>query len=357
MAAIDKRVLPPSQRRFRPVDESSLGFGNIYSDHMFCLDYHDGAWRRPRIEPFGFLSLSPAAMCLHYGQEVFEGMKCYRQTSGALALFRPRDNFERLNLSARRVCIPPLDEELCLAALRELILTDQEWVPRGRGTSLYIRPFIIATEPHLGVRPSDEYLFIIITGPVGAYYAAGFAPIKIYVEPHYTRTAHGGLGEIKTGGNYAASLLAAEEAGRQGFSQILWLDPKDHKYVEEVGSMNMFFVIDDEVITPPLSGTILAGVTRDSVLTLARGWGLKATERLLSIDEILEAGRSGRLKEAFGTGTACVISPVGWLSYKGQEVKVGEGGIGGLTQRLYDEILGLQYGDRPDSYDWVTLIK
>jgi len=357
MEAIVKRVLPPAKRRSRPADESALGFGDIYSDHMFRLDYHNGAWRDPRIEPFGPLLLSPAAMCLHYAQEIFEGLKCYRQSSGALALFRPRDNFARLNRSARRVCIPPLDEELCLAALKELIKVDQDWVPRGRGTSLYIRPFVIAVEPHLGVRPASEYFFLIITGPVGAYYAAGFSPINIYVEPYYSRAALGGLGEIKTGGNYAASILAAEEAHRQGFSQILWLDPKEHKYIEEVGSMNMFFVIDDEVITPPLSGTILAGITRDSVLTLARDWGFKTAERPLSIDELLAAGRNGRLKEAFGTGTACVISPVGRLRYREDEVTVGVGGIGPLTQRLYDEILGLQVGDRPDPYNWVTLLQ
>ena len=354
---IDKRVLPPVQRRLRPVDESALTFGDVFSDHMFRLDYHDGAWRRPRIEPFGPLALSPAAMCLHYGQAIFEGMKCFRQDSGSLALFRPQANFARLNVSARRVCIPPVDEALCLAALKELLLIDQDWAPRSQGASLYIRPFIIATEPRLGVSPASEYIFLIITGPVGPYYPEGFSPINIYVEPHYSRAAQGGLGEVKTAGNYAASLLAAEEARQKGFSQILWLDPARHKFVEEVGSMNMFFVLDDEVVTPPLSGTILAGITRDTVLTLTHGWGLKTAERPLDIDELLEAGRNGRLKEAFGTGTACVISPVGGLSYKGRDIQVGAGGIGPLTRRLYDEILGLQYGQRPDPHNWVTLIQ
>ena len=357
MDTIAKRILLSAQRRFRPTDESSLGFGDIFSDHMFRLDYYDGAWRQPRIEPFAPLSLSPAAMCLHYGQAIFEGLKCFRQSSGTLALFRPQDNFARLNRSARRVCIPPVDENLCLAALGELLLIDQDWVPRSQGASLYIRPFIIASEPHMGVRPANEYIFFIITGPVGPYYPEGFSPIKIYVEPVYSRAARGGLGEVKTAGNYAASLLATEEAHRQGFSQILWLDPGQQKFVEEVGSMNMFFVLGDEVVTPPLSGTILAGITRDSVLTLVRDWGLKAAERPLDIDELLEAGRSGRLKEAFGTGTACVISPVGGLSYMGQDIQVSDGGIGPLTRRLYDEIQGLQYGNRPDPYNWVTLIK
>ena len=356
MQPLAKRILPPVHRRFRPPDENALGFGDIYSDHMFRMDYHDGAWRDPRIEPLAPLSLSPAAMCLHYGQEIFEGLKCFRRSDGALALFRPQANFARFNRSARRLCIPSMDEALSLAALRELLLIDQDWVPRSRGASLYIRPFVIATEPHLGVRPATDYIFLIITGPVGAYYATGFAPIKIYVEPKFSRAAQGGLGEVKTAGNYAASLLAAEEAHNLGFSQILWLDPNEHKYIEEVGSMNMFFVIDDELITPPLSGTILPGITRDSVLTLTRDWGLKVAERPLSIDELIAAGHSGRLKEAFGSGTACVISPVGRFSYEGREVTVGGGGIGPLTRRLYDEMLGLQYGDRPDPHNWVTLV-
>ena len=321
------------------------------------MDYYDGAWRAPRIEPFGPLSLSPAAMCLHYGQEIFEGLKCFRRDDGALALFRPQANFARFNHSARRLCIPPLEEDLCLAALKELLLVDQDWVPRVRGASLYIRPFVIASEPHLGVRPASDYIFLIITGPVGAYYAAGFAPIGIYVEPKFSRAAQGGLGEIKTAANYAASLLADEEAHKLGFSQVLWLDPGEHKYIEEVGSMNMFFVLDDEVLTPPLSGTILPGITRDSVLTLTRDWGFKTAERPLSIDELIEASRGGRLKEAFGAGTACVISPVGRFSYQGREMLVGDGGIGPLTQRLYDEILGLQYGRRPDPHQWVTLVQ
>ena len=357
METITKQILAPEQRRPRPVDESALGFGDVFSDHLFRLDYLDGAWRNPRIEPYAPLALSPAAMCLHYGQEIFEGLKCYRRSDGALTLFRHRDNFGRFNRAAKRLCIPTVDQDLALAGLRELLLIDEAWVPGRQGASLYIRPFIIASEPHLGVRPAREYIFLIITGPVGPYYSTGFAPIKIYVEPKYSRAAMGGLGEVKTASNYAASLLAAEEAHKRGFSQILWLDSKEHKYIEEVGSMNMFFVIDDEVITPPLSGTILSGITRDSVLTLARDWDLKAAERPLSIEELLEASRHGRLKEAFGTGTACVISPVGQFSYQGQEIQVGDGGIGPLTRRLYDELLGLQYGDRPDPHNWVTLIQ
>ncbi|MDR2947138.1 MAG: branched-chain amino acid aminotransferase [Candidatus Adiutrix sp.] len=355
MENLEKRILPQSQRRFLPPDENRLGFGDISSDHMFVMDYYDGRWQRPRIEPFAPLAISPAAMGLHYGQLMFEGLKCYRRQDGQLALFRPRDNFKRMSRSAEMLCIPQFDQELALSALKELLLVDQNWVPTSAGTSLYIRPFVVATEPHLGVRPAREYMFLIITGPVGAYYAEGFAPIKIYVEPEASRVAPGGLGEVKAASNYAASLHAAEEASKKGYSQLLWLDPSEHKYVEEVGSMNMFFIIDDEVITSPLAGTILPGVTRDSVLTLARTWG-KVSERALSIDEITQAADNGRLQEAFGSGTAAVISPVGTLNYKGKDYKVGDGGIGSLTQRLYDEIVGIQYGSRPDPYGWITLV-
>lgn len=356
MELISKRILSSEHRQFRPVDERGLGFGNINSDHLFRLDYYAEAWRNPRIEPFAPLILSPSAMCLHYGQEIFEGLKCFRRDDGALALFRPRANFARFTRSAQRLCIPPAPEELSLAALNELILIDQEWVPRTRGASLYIRPFIIATEPHLGVRPAAEYVYLIITGPVGAYYAEGFAPISIYVESRYSRAAAGGLGEVKTAANYAASIYAAEEAHRKGFSQILWLDASKHQYIEEVGSMNIFFIFDDEVVTSPLSGTILPGITRDTVLTLTREWGLRVSERVLSIDELLAAGQSGRLQEAFGAGTACVISPVGRFHFAGRDLIVNGGGIGPLTQRLYDEIIGIQYGSRPDPYNWVTLV-
>lgn len=353
---LTKRILPQSQRRFPPIDESSLGFGDIFSDHMFKMDYYDGRWQAPRLEPFAPLSISPAAMGFHYAQLIFEGLKCYRRQDGRLALFRPRDNFARLANSARRLCIPDFDQTLVLKALRELLIVDQNWVPSSPGTSLYIRPFIVATEPHLGVRPAHDYLLMIITGPVGPYYPEGFAPIKIYVEPQYSRAAPGGLGHVKAAANYGASLYATEEAHRQGFTQLLWLDSCEHKYVEEVGSMNMFFVIDEEIVTSPVGGTVLPGITRDSVIALARDWGLTVTERPLSIDEIIEARKNNRLNEAFGAGTAAVISPVGQLRYNGEDHIVANGGIGPLTQRFYDEITGIQYGARPDPRDWVMLI-
>ncbi len=356
MKTIEKRILPPHLRHFLPPDETKLGFGNIFSDHLFKMEFFDGQWHEGRIEPYGPISISPAAMSLHYGQLFFEGLKCYRRNDGRLALFRPRENFKRFNVSAHKLCMPQVDEETALAALKELLTVDERWVPRSRGASLYIRPFMMATEPHLGVRPAKDYLFMIITGPVGAYYSEGFAPISIYVEPVYSRVAPGSLGEVKAAANYAASLFAAEEAHKKGFSQLLWLDSCEHKYIEEVGSMNMAFIIGDELVTSPLAGTILPGVTRDSVVTLAKDWGMKVTERPLAIDEIIKAAKSGDLKEAFGTGTAAVISPVGRLSYKGEDISVADGQVGPLTQKLYDEITGIQYGDRPDKFGWVEFV-
>ena len=356
MEALNKRILPPVQCKICPQDDSKLSFGDIFSDHMIKMDYYGGAWHNPRIEPYAPLQISPAAMCLHYGQLIFEGLKCFRQQNGKLALFRPEENFKRLNRSAKRLCIPEIDTQRALADLKELLKIDAAWVPKSPGTSLYIRPFIVATEPHLGVRPAREYLYMIVTCPVGAYYASGFGPVKIYVEPGYSRSANGGTGEAKTAGNYAASLYATEEACKKGFSQLLWLDAAEHKYVEEVGSMNMFFVLGDELVTPPLNGTILAGITRNSILTIARDWGLKVSERSLSIDELSAAQKSGELKEAFGAGTAAVISPVGHLSFQGEEWEINGGQTGPLTKRFYDEITGLQQGTVPDTRGWITLV-
>ncbi|MBW1668736.1 MAG: branched-chain amino acid aminotransferase [Deltaproteobacteria bacterium] len=341
------------QLKPKPADESRLGFGDIFTDHIFLMDYEKGkGWFSPRIVPYTNLSIDPAAMVLHYGQEVFEGLKAYGGKDGAIYLFRARENFKRLNRSARRLCIPEIDAELAMDGLRQLIVIDREWVPRTPGTSLYIRPNIIATEPHLGVRPSNTYLFYIIIGPVGAYYKEGLNPVKIYVEDKYIRAAPGGTGEAKTAGNYAASLLAAEEAKEKGFTQVLWLDAVERKYVEEVGTMNMFFVIQDEVITAPLSGSILPGITRDSVIHMVKDWGMKMSERSLAIDEVIDAAQSGALKEAFGTGTAAVISPVGEITYKGKAYVVAGGKMGELSQRLYNEIVAIQYAQKEDPYGW-----
>lgn len=343
----------PDQLKPKPTDESKLGFGDILSDHIFLMDYEAGkGWFNSRIEPYGNLSLDPAAIGLHYGQEIFEGLKAYRGKDGAVYLFRARENLERLNRSAARLCMQEFDVDLVMEGMKKLILLDKEWVPRSQGTSLYIRPTMLATEPHLGVRPSKNYLLYIIIGPVGAYYKEGLNPVKIYVEDTYIRAAAGGTGEAKTAGNYAASLLAAEKAKEKGYTQVLWLDAVEHKYVEEVGTMNMFFVIDGEVITPPLTGSILPGITRDSVIHIVKNWGMKMTERSPSIDEVVSAARDGRLKEAFGTGTAAVISPVGWITYKGDDFVVAGGKMGELSQRLYDEIVAIQYGEKEDPYGW-----
>ncbi len=352
---MDIRVNPaePDRRKPKPAYESKLGFGDLLTDHMFVMDYEQGrGWYDPRIVPYGPLELDPAAMGLHYGQEIFEGLKAYRGRDDRLYLFRAGDNFRRMNRSAARICMPELDVALVLRGLEELILLDQDWVPGSPGTSLYIRPTMVATEPHLGVRPSRRYVFYIIIGPVGAYYKEGLNPVKIYVEDKYIRAAVGGIGEAKTAGNYAASLLAAEEAHAKGFTQVLWLDAAERRYVEEVGTMNMFFVINDEVITAPLNGSILPGITRDSVIRILEDWGVQVSERSLTIDEVTAAAEDGSLREAFGTGTAAVISPVGQLTYKGRDYPVAGGAMGDLSQRLYDEIVAIQYAEKDDPYGW-----
>lgn len=347
----------PGQLKPKPVDESKLGFGDILADHIFKVDYESGkGWFNPRIEPYASIAIDPAAMSIHYGQEIFEGLKAYWGKDDGIYLFRAKENIKRLNSSAKRVCMPEMDIEIALEGLKKLVLLDKDWIPRSAGTSLYIRPTMLATEPHLGVRPSNTYIFFIIIGPVGAYYKEGLNPVKIYVEDYYVRAALGGTGEAKTAGNYAASLLAAEKAKEKGFTQVLWLDAVERKYVEEVGTMNMFFRIDDEVITAPLSGTILPGITRDSVIKIVKEWGMKVSERSLSIDEVTGAAKDGRLKEAFGTGTAAVISPVGQITYKGEDYIVAGAKMGELSQRLYDEILGIQYGAKADTHGWVERI-
>ncbi len=351
------KVNATTRPKEKPTDESKLGFGRIFTDHMLLIDYDKSkGWHNARIEPYASLELDPAAACLHYGQMIFEGLKAYHGKDGGIYLFRAVDNFKRLNNSARRICMPEFDIDEGLEALKTLILLDREWIPKTRGTSLYIRPTMIATEPFLGVQAASEYLFYIIIGPVGTYYAEGLDPVKIYVEDKYVRAVAGGTGEAKTGGNYAASLLPAKEAKEKGFAQVLWLDGCEKMYVEEVGTMNMFFVIDGEVITAPLTGSVLSGITRDSVIRIVRDWGLKMEEKLLSINEIVAAASNGNLKEAFGTGTAAVISPVGQITYKDKDYMIAGGKMGELSQKLYDEILAIQYAEKPDPYGWVEKI-
>jgi len=338
-------------------DDSKLSFGTIFTDYMFNMDYNpqDG-WYNPRIEPYAPIDMDPATMMLHYGQGVFEGLKAYRTETGAVQLFRPQANFKRLNNSSRRLCIPEIDEDLALDFLKQLLTIEKDWVPSAPGTSLYIRPTIIATDPFLGVRASHTYRFFIILSPVGAYYAEGFNPVKIWVTRHYVRAVRGGVGEAKTPGNYAASLYAAEQAHKQGYTQVLWLDGIEQEYIEEVGAMNIFFVINGELITPMLNGSILPGITRDSVMGLAKMWGIKVSERKIGISEVIDVHASGKLDEIFGSGTAAVISPVGEIKYGDTVLAVSDGKVGAMANRFYKELTDIQYGKTKDPAGWIEPI-
>jgi branched-chain amino acid aminotransferase len=334
-------------------NDSELGFGTIFTDHMFNMDYsQEKGWHNPRIEPYQPIVMEPSTMVLHYGQSIFEGLKAFKTTFGGIQVFRPTENFKRFNRSGPRLCMPPLDEEFLLKAMMQLLEVDKRWVPSTPGTSLYIRPTIIAMDPYIGVRASYTYRLFIIMSPVGAYYKEGFNPVKIWVTDQYVRAVRGGMGEVKTAGNYAASIYAGEAAHRLGYTQVLWLDGVELKYIEEVGSMNIFFVIDDEIITPALSGSILSGITRDTVKLLAKKWGSPVTERRISIDELIAAHESGNLQEIFGSGTAAVISPVGEFMYKDKVMTVGEGKVGKWSQKFFNAITDIQYGNTEDTDGW-----
>ncbi len=334
-----------------------LGFGVHFTDHMFLMKWdRENGWHDSKICPFHDFTLSPASMVFHYGQAIFEGLKAYRGKDDQLFLFRPKDNFERMNNSALRMCMPRFSADNMVKVLKALIYLEKDWVPRGEGATLYIRPTMIAVEPTIGVKASRTYYFYIILCPVGAYYAEGFSPTRIYVSDEYVRAVKGGVGSAKTAGNYAASLYMSEMAKKAGCSQVLWLDACEHKYVEEVGTSNIFFKIDDQLITPPLEGSILAGITRDSVIKLAASWGLDVVERNISIDEIVEANGSGKLQEAFGTGTAAVISPVGELFYKGNHHVINEGNTGELSARLFRELQAIQKGYQDDPFNWIVRV-
>jgi len=354
---MDIQVLPLTTPKPRIADESQLAFGKQFTDRMFVMQYDAGkGWHSPRIEPYGPFSLDPACAVLHYAQEIFEGLKAFRRPGGDIALFRPADNVARFNRSARRMCMPEVDEAFFLEAIKQLVRLEKDWVPKSEGTSLYIRPTMIATDPYLGVRPSQSYLCYVILSPVAAYYKGGLAPVKIWISDEYVRVAPGGTGEAKTGGNYAASLRASMEAAEHGYDQVLWLDAVHRKYVEEVGSMNICFLYDGKIVTSPLRGTVLDGITRRSVLTLCRELGYEIAERALSVEEVFEGARNGRLQEAFGTGTAVVISPVGQFTYKGETATLSGGQSGELTRKLYDTLTGIQYGRLPDPHGWVVSI-
>jgi len=335
-------------------DDSSLGFGTIFTDHMFNMDYNpDNGWHNPRIELYTAIEMDPATMVLHYGQAVFEGLKAYKTDSGTVQFFRPKDNFKRLNRSCGMLCIPEFDEGFVFDAMKQLIALEKDWIPSAPETSLYIRPTIIATDPFLGLRASYTYRFFIILSPVGAYYSEGFNPVKIWVTKNHVRAVRGGIGEAKAAGNYAASLYASEEAYKNGYTQVLWLDGVHQKYIEEVGSMNIFFVIDDELVTPMLNGSILPGITRDSVITMAKKWNIKVSERQISMDDLIDAHDSGKLQEIFGSGTAAVISPVGEMKYGDRVINIEGGKVGPIANRLYQAITDIQYGKAEDAMGWI----
>lgn len=355
---LDIKVIKTTAPKKKP-DEANLGFGTYYTDHMFIMDYSvDKGWHDARIEPYHALALDPAAMVLHYAQESFEGMKAYRTQDDRILLFRPDKNAARFASTHDRLCIPEIPEEDFVEAVKALVRVDRDWVPSAPDTSLYLRPFTIATEPHLGVHPSKQYQFIVIASPSGAYYAEGINPVKIYVEDEYVRAAPGGTGFIKCGGNYAASLKGQMKADALGYSQVLWLDGIERKYVEEVGSMNCFFKIDGVIRTAPCVGTVLPGVTRMSCIELLQKWGYTVdAETRLPIADVMAAAHEGKLEEVFGTGTAAVISPVGELRYGDDTVTINGGGIGEVTQRLYDTLTGTQWGRLPDEMGWTVEVK
>lgn len=344
-----------STNKKQKADENNLGFGSIFTDHMFIMDYEEGkGWFDPRIVPYGPFEVSPSMSVFHYGQAVFEGLKAYRSPEGKILLFRPMENMKRLNKSNKRMCIPEIDSEFCLKAIKELVKLEEDWVPSVEGTSLYIRPFIISTGTTLKLKPSASYRFMVILSPVGAYYPQGINPVDIYVETEYVRAVPGGTGFAKTNGNYAGSMKAQAEAAEKGFVQVLWLDGIERKYVEEVGSMNVFFKIDEEIITPVLQGSVLPGITRDSAIDVMKSWGLKVSERKISIEEVYKAHNDGILEESFGTGTAAVISPVGALNWQGNDIRINGGKTGDIAKKLYNTITGIQTGKLEDKFGWTV---
>ena len=335
-------------------ESSTLVFGKYMTDHMFIADYTpEQGWHDARIVPYGPLQLDPAAKVLHYGQEIFEGLKAYRTAEGSIQLFRPMDNIRRMNLSCERICLPEVPEELALAGITELVKLEQDWVPHEKDTSLYIRPFVIGVEPALGVHSSHHCQYIVIVCPVGAYYPEGLNPVKIYIEDQDVRAVKGGTGTAKTGGNYAASLRAGNRAEQKGYSQVLWLDGVHRKYIEEVGAMNVMFKVSGKILTPDLNGTVLDGITRRSCIQLLKDWGYEVEERRISAEELFNAAKSGALEEAWGTGTAAVVSPIGELALGDEKVTLSGGKIGEVTQKLYDNLTGIQWGRLDDPHGWI----
>lgn len=353
---METKITLTETKRTRPKD-SDLGFGQVFTDHMFVMDYsEENGWYDPRIEPYADFSIPPSAMVLHYGQAIFEGLKAYKTPENKILLYRAKDNFERMNRSAKGMCIPQIDIDFVMSAMKKLIKIEEKWIPETLGTALYIRPTIIATDPFLGVRASNTYKFFIILSSVGAYYAEGLNPVKIWVSKDHVRAVRGGVGQFKTAGNYASSLIASEKAKKEGYAQVLWLDAIERKYIEEVGAMNIFFLIGDELITPNLTGSILPGITRYSVISQAKKWGMKITERKISIDEVLQAHENGKLLEVFGSGTAAVISPVGEIRYGDKVISIGDGTPGETSMKFYNALTDIQYGKAEDYENWTEVI-
>ncbi len=348
------KITKNSNPAVKPADESKLGFGKVFTDHMFVMLWDKGiGWHDAEIVPFGDLSISPASSVLHYGAEIFEGLKAYRRADGGVQLFRPRENFLRMNRSAVRMGLPELDVDFAIEALKKLIEIDADWVPYSEGTSLYIRPFMIGDDAKLGVHGSSHVRFLIILSPSGSYYPGGLTPVKIMIEDEDVRAVRGGTGEAKCGGNYGASVRAGDRAEEKGYSQVLWLDGVERKYIEEVGAMNVMFKISGQIVTPMLNGSILPGITRKSILELLRAEGKEPVERRISAEELIEAAQNGTLEEAWGCGTAAVVSPVGVLSYKGVDYEIGGGKIGETSQELYDKLTGIQWGRAEDKFGWI----
>jgi branched-chain amino acid aminotransferase len=346
------------ERKSKVVLPESLGFGKIFTDHMFEMDYNEkDGWHNPTIRPVENLPIHPASMFIHYGQAVFEGLKAFKQQSGDIVLFRADKHFERLNNSSRKICIPEIDVDFALDALKELINIEKDWIPEKHGESLYIRPFIYGKDAFLGVKPAKEFKFIILLSPVGAYYPEGFKPVKILVTDEYVRAVRKGLGDCKTPANYAASLLAGQSAVKKGFTQVLWLDGVEQKYIEEVGTMNIFINLKNEIVTPKLNGSILPGITRMSVIEILKEWKMNIVEREISIDEVVNAYDKGELVGVFGTGTAAIISPVGWLTYKDKQMVLNDGKTGELDTKLFDEITSIHYGLKEDTHNWLIQVE
>ena len=339
-------------------DPDSLRFGTVFTDHMFVMDYDpENGWHDGKIVPYGPLALDPATVVFHYGQEMFEGLKAYKTKEGKVQLFRPDMNAKRTNNTNKRMCIPQIDEQMYIDAIKELVAVDKDWIPQKPDTALYIRPFIIGTDKFLGVAASNTYKFIIILSPVGPYYESGLAPTRIYVENEFVRSAPGGTGYAKIGGNYAAAMIAEQKAQDMGYDQVLWLYSKEGKYVEEIGTSNAFFKIDGELYTAPLEGTILPGITRDSMITVMKDWGYKVNEVRFTIEDVFKAAEEGRLEEVFATGTAAVISPVGELYWNDRHIVINNNEIGELSQKLYDELYGIQTGEKADTRGWIVPVE